>query len=79
MWHPASFLLAVRYDTGALVRIPLRDPSRLTEAREVRREEWPVEAPTTVAVTPHGSYAVSGRLPELLGGSISEEFDLRRC
>jgi sugar lactone lactonase YvrE len=125
VWHPAGFLLAVRYDTGALLRIPLRDPSRITEvrldrpliggdgmalrpdgtlvvvtnklgapgqdavtllngglwfseAREVRRETWPVEAPTTVAVTPHGSYAVSGRLPELLGGSISDEFDLRR-
>ncbi|MGA6165028.1 SMP-30/gluconolactonase/LRE family protein [Amycolatopsis magusensis] len=31
VWHPRGFLLSTRYDTGALLRIPLDDPRRITE------------------------------------------------
>ncbi|SDN24761.1 SMP-30/gluconolactonase/LRE family protein [Allokutzneria albata] len=33
VWHPEGFLLSTRYDTGALLRIPLDDPRRITEVR----------------------------------------------
>lgn len=48
-------------------------------AHEVGRTLWPVEDPTTVAVSPFGDYAVSGNLAILLGGlGTSAEFTLRR-
>ena len=48
-------------------------------ARVVRRvEPWPGTSPTTVAVTPYGDYAVSGRLELLLAGTTSDQFTLRR-
>ncbi|MFL6076772.1 MAG: SMP-30/gluconolactonase/LRE family protein [Mycobacteriales bacterium] len=43
-----------------------------------RVEPWPGTSPTTVAVTPYGDYAVSGRLELLLTGTTSDQFTLRR-
>ncbi|MFY1634233.1 hypothetical protein ACN27F_13285 [Solwaraspora sp. WMMB335] len=31
IWHPGGYLLVVRYDTGALWRIPVASPERMTE------------------------------------------------
>jgi sugar lactone lactonase YvrE len=48
-------------------------------ARELSRDLWPVDDPTTVADAPFGDYAVSGNLAILLGGlGTSDEFTLRR-
>jgi sugar lactone lactonase YvrE len=124
-WHPAGYLLVVRYDTGELLRVSLRDPSRIDEvklekplvgadgialrpdgalvvvtnslgapgenavtvlrpegvwsaAKVAKRVAWPMPG-TTVALTPYGSYVVSGRLELLFGqGVTSDEFFLRR-
>lgn len=123
-WHPAGYLLVVKYDDGTLFRIPLRHPERVstvgldrplvggdgialhrdgtlvamtnslgapgedavtvlrprhgwTSARS-RTTAWPVQAPTTVAVTPYGDYAVSGHLEVLLAGDTTDAFTLRR-
>ncbi|GIJ50743.1 hypothetical protein Val02_76290 [Virgisporangium aliadipatigenens] len=40
--------------------------------------EWPVSAPTTVAVTPRGAWVLSGRLDVLLAGGSAPDFVLRR-
>jgi hypothetical protein len=45
----------------------------------VSRELWPVNDPSTIAVSLFGDYAVSGELAVLLGGSgTSDTFTLRR-
>ncbi|WP_158887430.1 SMP-30/gluconolactonase/LRE family protein [Amycolatopsis anabasis] len=126
VWHPAGFLLAIRYDRGELVRVPIRAPHR---ARVVRTDEafvggdglalrpdgslvvacnhvacattsrvsvlrsfdgwasaravarsgvWPDENPSTVAVTPHGTYVVEGRIADLFAGKYRDTFTLRR-
>lgn len=57
----------------------LRPRDNWHAARELSRELWPVDDPTTVAVAPFGDYAVSGNLAVLLGGAgTSDEFTLRR-
>jgi sugar lactone lactonase YvrE len=33
VWHPSGYLLAVRYDTGKLFRIPVDRPEQFTEVR----------------------------------------------
>lgn len=50
-----------------------------TTAR-IRRDEnpWPVSAPTDAALTPHGSYVLSGRADVLFTGGTSQNFVLRR-
>lgn len=128
VWHPAGYLLAVRYDTGTLLRIPVaarRPQVRVTEvqlehpltggdglaltrdrklvavtntlgapganavtvlrstdnyrsAQVVTTKPWPIPAPTTVALTPHGAYVLSGRVDVLIAGGRSDEFDLHR-
>jgi DNA-binding beta-propeller fold protein YncE len=126
VWHPAGYLLAVRYLDGKLLRVSLRDSS-ITEvklpkpiiggdglafrpngdlvvvtnklgapgedavtvlrpaglwrsATVVEHREWPVPAPTTVAVTPSGSYVLNGRLDWLiLDNRTSDEFFLTRA
>ncbi|MFC4507145.1 MULTISPECIES: SMP-30/gluconolactonase/LRE family protein [Streptomyces] len=50
-------------------------------ARTVSDQTWPVEDPTTIAVTPYGDYVVSGGLREILTGVPSAtpgQFHLRR-
>jgi sugar lactone lactonase YvrE len=57
----------------------LRSRGGWKSARVVSRvEPWPGTSPTTVAVTPYGDYAVSGRLELLLAGTTSDRFTLRR-
>jgi sugar lactone lactonase YvrE len=56
----------------------LRSGNGWRSARETRREVWPVNDPTTVALSPFGAYAVSGDITVLLGGSTSDTFTLRR-
>ncbi|WP_185446560.1 SMP-30/gluconolactonase/LRE family protein [Kribbella qitaiheensis] len=123
VWDPAGYLLAVRYDTGLLLRISptgaisevklpkalvggdglaltadrklvavtnklgapgveevtvLRSTDNYRSARVVVAKAWPVGGPTTVALSPHGMYVLSGRLDVLLAGGQSDEFDLHR-
>ena len=54
VWHPGGFLLVVRYDTGALLRIPVHAPGRISE---VRLDE-PVVGGDGLALRPDGSLAV---------------------
>jgi sugar lactone lactonase YvrE len=126
VWHPAGFLLAVRYRDGRLLRISLHtgkiDEVRLdkpliggdglalrpdgtliavtnkigapgedavtvleprglwTSAKVTQHRAWPIEAPTTVAVTPYGSYVLNGRLDWVIrDGRTSDEFFLTRA
>ncbi len=37
-----------------------------------RPAPWPDRAPTTVALSPYGTYVLSGRLGILLGGGITD-------
>ncbi len=123
VWHPAGYLLTVRYDTGTLFRISprgelsatgltsalvggdglaltrdgrliaitnklgapgveqatvlsSRDNYRTAQVRSV--EPWPVAGPTTAAVTPYGTYVLSGRIDVLLAGGRSDQFTIRR-
>jgi sugar lactone lactonase YvrE len=39
---------------------------------------WPVGGPTTAAITPYGTYVVSGRIDVLLAGGQSDAFTLHR-
>ncbi|MEO3977567.1 gluconolaconase [Streptomyces sp. CAU 1734] len=58
-----------------------RSTDHWRSARLVREHTWPFEDPTTVAVTPHGEYAISGGLREILTGTPSAtpgQFQLRR-
>ena len=65
-------------DALHVLRSTSRAPWRA--AREVSSQTWPDTAPTTLAVTPRGTYAVSGRLDLLLAGDASEDtFVLRRA
>jgi sugar lactone lactonase YvrE len=122
-WHPAGYLLVVRYGDGTLLRVTPRgriDEVRLdrplvggdgialrpdgtlavvtnslgspganaltvlrpngswSSARVVSNTPWPTTSPTTAAVTPYGTYVVSGALDVLLGGSTTDEFRLDR-
>lgn len=44
----------------------------------VQEKAWPTTSPTTVAVTPHGAYVVSGNLDKLLAGTPVDDFRLDR-
>ncbi|TDU82316.1 SMP-30/gluconolaconase/LRE-like protein [Kribbella voronezhensis] len=123
VWDPAGYLLAVRYDVGALLKISpagaitevklpkaliggdglaltadrklvavtnklgapgveevtvLRSTDNYRSARVVAAKAWPISGPTTVALSPHGMYVVSGRIDVLVAGGQSNEFDLYR-
>lgn len=54
VWHPGGYLLAVRYDTGTLFRISLRDPRRIDEVRL----SAPLVGGDGVALRPDGSLVV---------------------
>lgn len=57
----------------------LRSADGWASARTVaRRSPWPDSAPTTAAVTQHGTYVIDGRLPDLFAGTPSDGFTLRR-
>ncbi|GAU70381.1 Syd protein [Streptomyces sp. NBRC 110611] len=43
-----------------------------------RHTPWPDATPTTAAATPHGTYVVDGRLPQLFAGAPTDGFVLRR-
>jgi sugar lactone lactonase YvrE len=61
----------------AVTVLGLRSGGRV--AHEASSTPWPVPFPTTIAVSPFGSYAVSGELNVLLGGGgTSDTFTLRR-
>jgi sugar lactone lactonase YvrE len=65
--------------TGAdtVTVLGLRPAGRV--AHELSSIAWPVPFPTTIAVAPFGSYAVSGELNVLLGGGgTTDTFTLRR-
>lgn len=52
------------------------DNFRTARVRSV--EPWPVAGPTTAAVTPDGTYVLSGRIDVLLAGGWSDQFTIRR-
>jgi sugar lactone lactonase YvrE len=57
----------------------LRPTGSWSAATAVRRvAPWRTTAPTTVAVTPYGSYVVSGDLDKLLAGTTTDAFTLDR-
>ncbi|MGI5195711.1 SMP-30/gluconolactonase/LRE family protein [Streptomyces sp. CA-288835] len=61
--------------------VVLRSTDNWRTARTVQDQTWPVEDPTTVAVTPYGDYVISGGLREILTGTPSStpgQFHLRR-
>ncbi|TCO44470.1 SMP-30/gluconolaconase/LRE-like protein [Kribbella antiqua] len=47
-------------------------------ARVVTSVLWPVAGPTTGAVTPHGTYVLSGSLDVMLAGGQSDNFTIHR-
>ncbi|MFI5698045.1 hypothetical protein ACIA58_39685 [Kribbella sp. NPDC051586] len=53
-----------------------RDNYRTAQVRSV--EPWPVSGPTTAAVTPSGTYVLSGRIDVLIAGGWSDQFTVRR-
>lgn len=42
-------------------------------------EAWPIAAPTTAAITPYGTYVLSGRIDVLIAGGQSDEFTIARA
>ncbi|TWP52167.1 SMP-30/gluconolactonase/LRE family protein [Lentzea tibetensis] len=48
------------------------------QAHVVREKAWPTTSPTTVTVTPHGAYVVTGYLDKLLAGTPVDDFRLDR-
>ncbi len=74
-------LLAVTNPLGpqgvSAVRV-LRSGDGWSSARTTTLLPWPDEAPTTATRTPSGDYVLDGRLGVIFGGSLSDEFTLRR-
>jgi sugar lactone lactonase YvrE len=48
------------------------------KARVVQEKAWPTTSPTTVTMTPHGAYVVTGYLDKLLAGQPVDDFRLDR-
>jgi sugar lactone lactonase YvrE len=58
----------------------LRPRGLWSEAKVTQRQAWPIAAPTTVAVTPYGSYVLNGLLDVFLTqGTTSDEFFITRA
>lgn len=74
---PGNRLLAVD-NTAANRVVELRSGDGWRSARVTASTPWADKAPTTLANTHCGSYALAGRLDVLLGGGRSDEFVLRR-
>ncbi|RZS38876.1 SMP-30/gluconolaconase/LRE-like protein [Herbihabitans rhizosphaerae] len=53
-WHPDGYLLVVRYDRGAVFRVPVRKPERISEVKL----DVPVVGADGIALRPDGSLAV---------------------
>jgi sugar lactone lactonase YvrE len=75
-------LIAVTNKLGAagveqVTVLSSRDNYRTAQAQSV--ESWPVSGPTTAAVTPYGTYVLSGRIDVLLAGGQSDQFTIRRA
>lgn len=57
----------------------LRSTDGWASARTVAwHSPWPDSAPTTAAVTRHGTYVIDGRLPDLFAGTPTDGFTIRR-
>ncbi|MEU4395503.1 SMP-30/gluconolactonase/LRE family protein [Kribbella sp. NPDC023855] len=56
----------------------LRSSDDYRSAQVVSAKPLPIAGPTTVALSPHGAYVLSGRIDVLLGGGQSDQFDLQR-
>ncbi|ANW21332.1 SMP-30/gluconolactonase/LRE family protein [Streptomyces clavuligerus] len=83
--RPDGSLLVVSNDLstapGRDAVLVLRSTDGWRTARTVEDRAWPVDDPTTVAVTPYGDYVLSGGLREILTGVPSPtpgRFQLRR-
>jgi hypothetical protein len=78
---PARQLIAVTNKLGApgneAVTV-LRSADNYRSAEVVTSKAWPFAGPTTMALTPHGAYVLSGRIDVLLAGGSSNEFGLHR-
>ena len=48
-------------------------------ARVTSTEAWPIAGPTTAAITPYGTYVLSGRIDVLIAGGQSDEFTIARA
>ncbi|MFF0342239.1 hypothetical protein [Kribbella sp. NPDC004875] len=75
-------LIAITNKLGAagveqMTLLTSRDNYRTAQVQSV--EPWPVSGPTTAAVTPYGTYVLSGRIDVLLAGGQSDEFTIRRA
>src|SRR5256886_14450127 len=65
--------------TGENAEQVLRSSDGWATARQVwRSAPWPDPTPTTLAVTPSGTYALSGRLDVLISGGTADTFTIRR-
>lgn len=56
----------------------LRSTDNYRSAEVVTSKAWPFPGPTTMTLTPHGAYVLSGRIDVLLAGGQSNEFGLHR-
>ncbi len=78
---PDGRLIAITNKLGApgverATVLSSRDNFRTAQVRSV--EPWPVAGPTTAAVTPYGTYVLSGRVDVLIAGGWSDQFTIRR-
>ncbi|MEV6414668.1 hypothetical protein [Kribbella sp. NPDC051718] len=56
----------------------LRSTDGYRKADVITSKAWPFAGPTTMTLTPHGPYVLSGRIDVLLTGHSSSEFELHR-
>ncbi|MBP2472047.1 sugar lactone lactonase YvrE [Crossiella equi] len=70
--------IALVDNTAANRVVRVRSQDGWRSAAVTASTPWPDKAPTTLAATPCGVYALAGRLDVLLGGGRSDEFVLRR-
>ncbi|WHT16041.1 hypothetical protein N8J89_23215 [Crossiella sp. CA-258035] len=75
--RPGNRMLAVD-NTAANRVVELRSTDSWRSAVVTASTPWADKAPTTLAATHCGPYALAGRLDVLLGGGRSDEFVLRR-
>ncbi|MFD4674353.1 hypothetical protein ACFWNN_31850 [Lentzea sp. NPDC058450] len=66
-------------NTAANRLVEVRTQDRWQTVEVVKETAWPDKAPTTLARTRCGVYALAGRLDVLLGGGRSDEFVLRKA
>ncbi|WP_128637094.1 SMP-30/gluconolactonase/LRE family protein [Streptomyces sp. C] len=85
--RPDGSLVVVTNSIGAAVGVPGGvDAVTVLESKDgwrtagfsKRLDPWATQGPTTVAVTPHGDYVLSGDVGELMAGRTSDLVTLRR-